>query len=360
MYDLELVNFDTLASFAKRQKETNYLEKVDTNPIVVGEKEGNINIIAVCPILDKEIALQAAKVILESVNPDAITLVIDSYMYQSKENGEQIDTPEKFKEKFPKGLAEAYGRDPDVIQAITLCRADNGANITDLEFYPYEIEDGKIKWKLSDHNNVPKETRGDLCRSLKEVFLSDPVLPENVLKSISQALNYSKEEVYYQTARAGIGFLLNKNFQVVDFISMNNVKHAKLAIDRTLDKFYSQLVQSNIFSPSLKDEFSEFIHENLTSPEFVKNLKDFVSINKNRLFVNKNFLAEDLSSENFNHSIEFLAQTIIEYAFSPLNMLMIGESIIDQIKNEGLLNPDQQNDDNFGEDYNFGDYNSWN
>lgn len=358
MYDTELVDFKQITAFAKLQLESNCKGKTETNPVVVSEKGGRIELIVVCPVCDKDMALQATKVIIESASPDAVTLIYDSYYYQS-DSKDSEEAVKKFREDYPGGLSQAFGRDPKVTQALVICRADNCANIMNLEVFNYKIVDGEIRWETSD-NPASKEVSGALCKKIKEVMLASPILPNEVLQKLTKTFGYSKDDLAYHTARAGIGFLLTHGFQVVDFISMKRTDSAF----NLLNKIYQHFVDSKIFSPNYEEQFIDFVRENLTSPDFIADFTNFVSTNKDHLFADDKAMV--LEGDNFDQGVKFLAHCILEFSFSPLSHAMLGADIYEDLKKQGidiknLLNPDDEfGGDEFGGNEYGGDYPSWN
>lgn len=274
--------------FAKQHKENAVKnnDRGDIPPTVIVEKKGKIQMIVMANQVDKQLGLQATAVIRTSIDPDAVTLIMDAHVasMKPKEGQTAEEVEEEFKKKFPPGsmqkMCDEEGAcDAGLITDCLICyRIDRDKKMSLVTLpYAYHGKEGPpFKWLDSDDKlNVMLNEGGQLLKgyipeSLLEI-MDGPVFHGNETKRLKEfADSFPPEEreerIYYHTARAIMAMLTYKKFLVVDFVSGTHPEWTG-AKDRALS-LIEKMCEDGFFPQEAAEPCNNLINECICTREF--------------------------------------------------------------------------------------------
>jgi len=293
-------DMQTWIDFAKHQKgwAVDSTDRGDIPPTIIVERDGEILAIVISPEIDKRYGLQAASMCRVGFDPDALTMVVDAHIHESKrkENQTLEEAQEEYHKKFPNGMQHACDTDGacatgEITDCLICHRIARDGKITLVTLpYSYHGKDGGVPFKWLDEDERYKSMgnmsesdegvrlEGLIPDSLREIMKMPSILERMPqLKQMSEAKDFTEERVRYHTARAIMAMMTAKKFLVADFVSG---KHPEwTGAKENGEEMLSKMIESGFFPKEAHEPIKEIIDNHIGTRSFTEKLTELLTAN---------------------------------------------------------------------------------
>lgn len=265
--------------FAKAFKDLTFKinSKMDMPPIVIGEKNGKVQIIAVAPQVDRNMGLHAANLLKVGADVDVLTLIVDARM---KSLDDIVDG--KIEHKNLQKLVEEGKREEEKIVDTVLCyRIINGGESSVISL-PYELKEDKINWINKEEESdlddpIAQGIIPDALSSIMKEEIGDKNIMNMLKETMKHVTDYSEERHHFHFARAMMSILLTQKYFVVDLISSFHPEWINGEINA--NKLLDDLVKEGFFpreaTKICKPIIDQFINTDLFVEKMAAVLDDY-------------------------------------------------------------------------------------
>ena len=242
--------------FAKWHKDwaVDRTERGDIPPIVIVERDGQVQAIIMAPQIDKYLGLQAAAMSQCGYDPDAITMVMDAHigtMTPERKEGDapftddELKTAEaEFRKKYPKGMQAACDEEgacetgeitdclichridrEGKISIVTLPYAYHGKDKEGKPYSPFKWLDQEEKYKRMLQGTTEEadglQLKGLIPDALRKIMKTPQIFDAiPALKELQEHVkDFTPERIRFHVARAIMSLMAAKKFIVMDFLS---------------------------------------------------------------------------------------------------------------------------------------------